>query len=71
MPELLRAGKLAMDKGQAHGCNESYVKKLSNYIILSLVEALHKVRRQALILKILTFNYLCSQQLNELCRIYG
>lgn len=42
MPELLRAGKLAMDKGQAQGCNLSYVKQLSDYIISSLVEALHK-----------------------------
>ena len=40
-----------MDKGQAHACNEAYVKKLLKYIILSLVEALHKARRQALILK--------------------
>ena len=66
MSKLLQAGKLAMDKGQAQGCNESYVKKLSNYIILSLVEALHKVRIQALILKFLTFHYLCSQQLKEI-----
>ena len=66
MPELLRDGKLTMDKGKAHGCNESYVKQLSDYIILSLVEALHKVRRQALILKILTFHYLCSQELKEI-----
>ena len=70
MPKLLQARKLAMDKGRAQGCNESYVKKLSDYIILSLVEALHKVRRQALILKILAFHYLCSQQLNKFCRIY-
>ena len=54
-----------MDKGQAQGCNESYVKQISNYIIESLVEALHKVRRKTLILKILTFHYLCSQQLKE------
>ena len=66
MPELLRDGKLAMDKGQAQGYNESYAKQLSYYIILSLVEALHKVRRQALILKWLTFHYLCSQQLKEI-----
>jgi len=66
MLELLRAGKLSMDKGQAHGCNESYVNKFSDYIILSLVKALHKVRRQALILKILTFHYLCSQQLKQI-----
>ena len=59
-----------MDKGQAQVCNESSVKQISNYIILSLVEALHKVIRQDLILKILTFHYLCSKQLNEFCRIY-
>ena len=56
MSELLRARKLAMDKGQAQGCNDSYVKKLPKYIILSLVEALQKLRRQDLILKILTFS---------------
>ena len=66
MLELLQVGKLAMDKGQAHGCNDSYVKKLSDYIILSLIEALHKLRRQAIILKTLTFHYLCSQQLKQI-----
>ena len=55
-----------MDKGQEHGCNESYFKQLLDYIILSLLEALHKVRRQALILKNLTFHYLCSQRLKEI-----
>lgn len=44
MPELLRAGKLAVDKGQAQGRDESYIKQLSEYIISSLVEALNKVR---------------------------
>ena len=66
MPELLQAGKLAMDKGQENGCNESYVKNLSGYIILSIDEALHKVRIQSLILKFLTFHYLCSQQVKEI-----
>ena len=66
MPELLQAGKLAMDKGKAHGCNESYVKQLSNYIILSLIEALHKVRIKSLILNFLTFHYLYSQHLKEI-----
>ena len=55
-----------MDKEQAQGCNGSYIKQISNYISLSLVEALHKVRRQTFILKFLTFNYLCSQQLKEI-----
>lgn len=43
MPELLRAGKLAVEKGQATGRDESYVKQLADYIIPPLVEAMHKV----------------------------
>lgn len=43
MPELLRSAKLAVDKGLTQGYDESYVKKLSDYIIPALVEALHKV----------------------------
>lgn len=43
MPELLRSAKLAVEKGQSNGCNESYIKQLSDYIIPALVEALHKV----------------------------
>ncbi|ONM59011.1 Importin-5 [Zea mays] len=42
MPELLRSAKLAVEKGQAQGRDESYVKQLSDYIIAALVEALHK-----------------------------
>ncbi|XVF47512.1 hypothetical protein PTKIN_Ptkin03bG0114600 [Pterospermum kingtungense] len=42
MPELLRSAKLAVEKGMAQGCNETYVKQLSDYIIPALVEALHK-----------------------------
>ncbi|XP_010923358.1 uncharacterized protein [Elaeis guineensis] len=42
MPELLRAAKLAVEKGLAPGRDESYVKQLSDYIIPSLIEALHK-----------------------------
>ncbi|KAJ9541237.1 hypothetical protein OSB04_027743 [Centaurea solstitialis] len=42
MPELLRSAKLAVEKGQSQGRNESYVKQLSDYIIPALVEALHK-----------------------------
>ncbi|KAK9169628.1 hypothetical protein Syun_001768 [Stephania yunnanensis] len=42
MPELLRSAKLAVEKGQAQGRNEAYVKQLSDYIIPALVEALHK-----------------------------
>eukprot|EP00268_Persea_americana_P063804 TRINITY_DN831_c0_g1_i2.p1 TRINITY_DN831_c0_g1~~TRINITY_DN831_c0_g1_i2.p1 ORF type:complete len:1111 (+),score=203.06 TRINITY_DN831_c0_g1_i2:174-3506(+) len=42
MPELLRSAKLAVEKGQAQGRDETYVKQLSDYIIPALVEALHK-----------------------------
>ncbi|KAF3322060.1 importin-5 isoform X2 [Carex littledalei] len=42
MPELLRSAKLAIEKGQAQGRDESYLKQLSDYIIPALVEALHK-----------------------------
>lgn len=42
MPELLSSAKLAVEKGMAQGHDESYVKKLLDYIIPSLVEALHK-----------------------------
>ncbi|GMH20087.1 hypothetical protein Nepgr_021928 [Nepenthes gracilis] len=42
MPELLRSAKLAIEKGQAQGRNESYLKQLSDYIVPALVEALHK-----------------------------
>lgn len=43
MPELLRSAKLAVEKGQSQGRNESYIKQLSDYIIPALVDALHKV----------------------------
>ncbi|KAJ8499895.1 hypothetical protein OPV22_010447 [Ensete ventricosum] len=42
MPELLRSAKLAVEKGQAQGRDETYVKQLVDYIIPSLVEALQK-----------------------------
>ncbi|XP_071735518.1 uncharacterized protein [Rutidosis leptorrhynchoides] len=42
MPELLRSAKLAVEKGQSQGRDESYVKQLSDYIIPALVDALHK-----------------------------
>lgn len=42
MPELLRSAKLAVEKGQSQGRNESYVKQLTDYIIPALLEALHK-----------------------------
>ncbi|KAH9326987.1 hypothetical protein KI387_007165 [Taxus chinensis] len=42
MPELLQSAKLAVEKGQAQGRDQTYVKQLSDYIIPALVEALHK-----------------------------
>lgn len=59
MPELLRSAKLAVEKGQSNGCNESYIKQLSDYIIPALVEALHKV---ALLfgLRLMLWNYFYS-----------
>lgn len=44
MPELLRSGKLAVERGHAQGRDEAYVKQLMNYIVLPLIEALHKVK---------------------------
>lgn len=43
MPELLRSAKLAVEKGQAQGRDESYIKQLLDYIVPALVEALQKV----------------------------
>ncbi|CAE5960316.1 unnamed protein product [Arabidopsis arenosa] len=43
MPELLRSAKLAVEKGESQGRNESYIKHLSDYIIPALLEALHKI----------------------------
>ncbi|XP_064967716.1 uncharacterized protein LOC103986945 [Musa acuminata AAA Group] len=42
MPDLLRSAKLAIEKGVAQGRDKSYVKKLSDYIIPALLEALQK-----------------------------
>ncbi|XP_028790376.1 importin-5 [Neltuma alba] len=42
MPELLRSAKLAVEKGQSQGRDETYIKQLSDYIIPNLLEALHK-----------------------------
>lgn len=44
MPELLSSAKSAVEKGQSQGRDETYIKQLSDYIIPSLVEALHKVK---------------------------
>ncbi|KAM0923386.1 hypothetical protein ACQ4PT_005570 [Festuca glaucescens] len=42
MPELLRSAKLAVEKGQAQGRDNSYLKQLSDYIVPALVEAINK-----------------------------
>lgn len=42
MPELLKSAKLAIEKGQAQGRDQSYLKQLADYIVPALVEALHK-----------------------------
>ncbi|KAM5584467.1 hypothetical protein ABKV19_004040 [Rosa sericea] len=43
MLKLLLTAKLAVDRGQAEGCNETYLKQLSGYIIRALMEALRKI----------------------------
>ena len=43
MPELLRSAKLAVEKGQAQGRDNSYLKQLSDYIVPALVEVINKV----------------------------
>ena len=43
MPGLLRSSKLAVEKGLAQGRDGTCLKKLSDYIVPALVEALHKV----------------------------
>lgn len=40
MAALLLSAKLAVEKGIAEG---AYFKELSDYVILALIEALHKV----------------------------
>ncbi|XP_019253057.1 PREDICTED: importin-5-like isoform X2 [Nicotiana attenuata] len=42
MSLLLSSAKLAVEKGIAQGGSESYFTKLSDYIVLALVEALHE-----------------------------
>uniref|UniRef100_A0ACD5WAS2 Uncharacterized protein n=1 Tax=Avena sativa TaxID=4498 RepID=A0ACD5WAS2_AVESA len=42
MPELLRSAKLAVEKGQAQGRDNSYLKQLSDYIVPALVEVINK-----------------------------
>jgi len=59
--KLLRAGKLAMDKGQAQGCNESYVNQLSDYIISSLSEGLYKESETEILTNMLSSLNECIQ----------
>ncbi|KAM5584469.1 importin-5 [Rosa sericea] len=42
MPKLLLSAKLAIEKRQAQGCNETYMKKLSDHILPVLVEVSHQ-----------------------------
>lgn len=42
LPQLLKAGKLAVEKGQAQGHDQSYVKQLLDFVVPPLVEVLHK-----------------------------
>lgn len=60
MPELLRSAKLAIEKGQAQGRNESYLKQLSDYIVPALVEALHKVIPPVIQLILVNYVFLFS-----------
>jgi hypothetical protein len=60
MPELLRSAKLAVEKGQAQGRDESYVKQLSDFIIPALVEALHKVVAEPLSLTLEFISHIAS-----------
>ncbi|KAL1823075.1 hypothetical protein ACET3Z_009853 [Daucus carota] len=64
MPDLLRSAKLAVEKGQSQGRDESYVKQLLDYIIPALVEALHKEPETEICASIL-------DSLNECAKICG
>ncbi|KAJ8645121.1 hypothetical protein MRB53_006869 [Persea americana] len=64
MPELLHSAKLAVEKGLAQGHDESYVKRISDYIIPALVEALHKEPETEICANIL-------DSLNECIQISG
>ena len=67
MPELLQSTKLAIEKGQAAGRDESYLKQLADYIIPALIEPLHKVCNCALdIVIIFQFNFMGLLSLLEL-----
>ena len=61
MPDLLRFSKLAIE---AQGCDGTYLKKLSDYIVPAFVEALHKV------MVVLYINiYVCFFHLVKICAI--
>ncbi|KAM1531361.1 hypothetical protein FF1_005454 [Malus domestica] len=62
MPELLLSAKLAIEKGQAQGRNETYIKQLSDYIVPALVEALHKEPDTEICANILDALNECLQQ---------
>ncbi|MCD7465045.1 hypothetical protein HAX54_000438 [Datura stramonium] len=56
MPILLNSAKLAVEKGIAQGGSESYFTKLSDHLILALIEALHEEH----------VTEICAVMLNEL-----
>ncbi|KAI5065336.1 hypothetical protein GOP47_0020031 [Adiantum capillus-veneris] len=64
MPELLKSAKLAIEKGQAQGRDQSYLKQLADYIIPALVEALHKEPEIEVLIDML-------DSLNESMKIVG
>ncbi|KAH7372426.1 hypothetical protein KP509_17G003600 [Ceratopteris richardii] len=64
MPELLRSAKLAIEKGQAQGRDQSYLKQLADYIVPALVDALHKEPEVEVLIDML-------DSLNECLKIVG
>ncbi|EFJ15568.1 hypothetical protein SELMODRAFT_155690 [Selaginella moellendorffii] len=64
MPELLRSGKLAVEKGQAQGRDQTYVKQLTDYIVPPLIEALRKEPETEIISSML-------DSLNECIQLVG
>ncbi|PHT40214.1 hypothetical protein CQW23_19068, partial [Capsicum baccatum] len=54
LPEMLRSAKLAVEKGLAHGLNETYLKQLLDCIIPALLNALPKELDAKICSKILT-----------------
>ncbi|KAH7435426.1 hypothetical protein KP509_06G064500 [Ceratopteris richardii] len=64
MPELLKSAKLAIEKGQAQGRDQSYLKQLADYIVPALVEALHKEPEIEVLIDLL-------DSLNECMKVLG